>query len=57
MNTIVQSQPVARDFPRSISLLLNAAHAIDHMFLLIFATAVVTIAADFGYANWADLMP
>jgi MFS family permease len=27
------------------------------MFLLIFATAVATIAADFGYANWTDLMP
>ncbi len=57
MNTIVGSPPVARDFPRSIALLLNIGHAVDHMFLLIFATAVVTIAADFGYANWADLMP
>jgi MFS family permease len=57
MNTVVQSPPLASDYPRSITLLLNAAHAIDHMFLLIFATAVVTIAADFGYANWADLMP
>jgi MFS family permease len=57
MNTIVESRPAAADFPRSITLLLNAAHAIDHMFLLIFATAVVAIAADFGYANWADLMP
>jgi MFS family permease len=27
------------------------------MFLLIFATAVGTIAAEFGYANWGDLMP
>jgi MFS family permease len=57
MNTIVESRPAAADFPRSITLLLNAAHAIDHMFLLIFATAVVAIAADFGYANWDDLMP
>ena len=27
------------------------------MFLLIFATAVGTIAADFGFARWEDLMP
>jgi MFS family permease len=27
------------------------------MFLLIFATAVATIAAEFGYATWEDLMP
>ena len=37
--------------------LLNAGHAIDHMFLLIFATAVTSIAADFGLARWEDLMP
>ncbi len=37
--------------------LLNIAHAIDHMFLLIFATAVTTIAGDFGIARWEDLMP
>jgi len=40
-----------------VSLLLNIAHGIDHMFLLIFATAVATIALEFGYANWEDLMP
>jgi len=39
------------------ALLLNVAHALDHMFLLIFATAVGTIAADFGIARWEDLMP
>ena len=33
-------------FPRAVSLLLNVAHGIDHMFLLIFATAVATIAAE-----------
>ena len=33
---------------RSTALLLNAAHALDHMFLLIFATSVGAIAADFG---------
>lgn len=37
--------------------LLNIGHAIDHMFLLIFATAVTSIAADFGLARWEDLMP
>ena len=42
---------------RSAVLLLNVAHALDHMFLLIFATAVASIAADFGFARWEDLMP
>jgi len=40
-----------------VSGLLNIGHAADHMFLLIFATAVAAIAADFGYAKWEDLMP
>ena len=43
--------------PRLPSLLLNFAHALDHLFLLIFATAVGAIAADFGIARWEDLMP
>ena len=38
-------------------LLLNIGHALDHMLLLIFATAVVSIASDFGLASWEDLMP
>ncbi len=38
-------------------LLLNVAHAIDHWVLLIFATAVSSIAADFGLSRWEDLMP
>src|SRR5207237_970910 len=42
---------------QSTALLLNAAHALDHMFLLIFATSVGAIAADFGIARWEDLMP
>jgi MFS family permease len=42
---------------RRVVLLLNVAHAIDHMFLLIFATAVAAIAADFGFADWESLMP
>jgi len=33
------------------------AHALDHLFLLIFATAVAAIAADFGFARREDLMP
>jgi len=47
----------AGGFPLPVRLLLNVAHGIDHMFLLIFATAVAAIAADFGYSNWSDLMP
>jgi len=43
--------------PRLTGLLLNLGHAIDHMFLLIFASAVGSIAADFGFARWEDLMP
>jgi MFS family permease len=41
---------------RPTALLLNAGHAIDHLFLLIFATAVGAIAADWGMI-WQDLMP
>ena len=40
-----------------VSLLLNLAHALDHMFLLIFATAVSSIATDMGMQHWEDLMP
>ena len=47
----------ARAHPRIVSLLLNFAHGIDHMFLLIFATAVGAIAVEFGYSTWQDLMP
>src|SRR5512144_701086 len=38
------------------SLLLNIGHGVDHLFLLIFATAVAAIAAEWGMA-WEDLMP
>jgi len=57
MNT--SNQAVARPdgFPRSVSLLLNIAHGVDHMFLLIFATAVATIAVEFGFSSWTELMP
>jgi MFS family permease len=42
---------------RGTSLLLNAAHALDHMFLLVFATAIGAISAAFGMTRWEDLMP
>jgi hypothetical protein len=38
------------------ALLLNVGHALDHLFLLIFASAVAAIGADWGMA-WPDLMP
>lgn len=60
MSTTAQTAPLATTHAGNSAvtqLLLNAAHAIDHMFLLIFATAVTTIARDFGVARWEDLMP
>ena len=39
------------------SLLLNVGHALDHLFLLIFATAVSAIAVDFDMGRWEDMMP
>ena len=54
--TAMSAMP-ANGFPPIVNLLLNLAHAIDHMFLLIFATAVATIAVEFGFNNWMDLMP
>ncbi|MDP1535216.1 MAG: MFS transporter [Rubrivivax sp.] len=38
-------------------MLLNIAHAFDHLAFLIFATAVGAIATDFGFSRWEDLMP
>src|SRR5262245_19135689 len=49
--------PRTEGFPRIVSLLLNIGHGIDHIFLLIFATAAASVAVDFGYSNWTDLMP
>ena len=43
--------------PRAAALMLNVAHLVDHLFLLIFATAVAAIAQEFGFARWEDLMP
>jgi MFS family permease len=42
---------------RATQILLNVGHAFDHLMLLVFATAVTSIAADFGLARWEDLMP
>ena len=42
---------------RALGLLINAGHLIDHLMLLIFATAVASIAVDFGFSRWEDLMP
>jgi MFS family permease len=49
--------PAATARPASVTWLLNVGHAVDHMFLLIFATAVASMAAEFGAARWEDLMP
>jgi len=57
MTTLSEAAPAPREFPPVVGALLNIAHGIDHMFLLIFATAVASIAADFGYSKWEDLMP
>jgi MFS family permease len=51
------SQPARPGNSMATQCLLNIGHAIDHMFLLIFATAVTSIAADFGIGRWEDLMP
>ena len=62
----VANQPdaVAPAFPDTLArhrgaaaFMLNVAHSLDHLMLLIFATAVGAIAADFGIARWEDLMP
>ena len=36
------------------ALLLNVGHALDHLFLLIFATAVAAIAAEWGL-SWQEI--
>ncbi len=49
--------PMQASTPRATSLLLNVGHLLDHLFLLIFASAVGAIALDFGIDRWEDLMP
>lgn len=48
---------VAAGHRGAVGLLLNVGHGVDHLMLLIFATAVGAIAHDFGFARWEDLMP
>jgi MFS family permease len=60
MTAVVDSKPAAErpaDHSLAMTVLLNAAHALDHLVLLIFAAAVGTIAVDFGLARWEDMMP
>ena len=51
------SLPPQNTLNRAVQLLLNAAHALDHLVLLIFASAVTLIAIDLGVDRWEDLMP
>lgn len=57
MTTLAQTVPHPERLSRAVNLMLNVGHGIDHMFLLVFATAIASIAVEFGYANWTDLMP
>ena len=52
----MRETPPAMTNASSTALLLNVGHALDHLFLLIFATAVAAIAAEWGMI-WQDLMP
>jgi hypothetical protein len=57
----VSSAPIHEPDPdsatsRGVARLIDAGHAIDHMFLLIFAKAVGSIAAEFGFDRWEDLI-
>src|SRR5262249_542132 len=52
----MRETPIAMTNASPTALLLNVAHALDHLFLLIFATAVGAIAAEWGMI-WQDLMP
>jgi len=42
---------------RAAALLLNIGHALDHLALLVFASSVGAISADFGIGRWEDVMP
>ena len=55
--TTIQTATRPDGHSAAVNLLLNVGHAIDHMFLLIFATAVATIAMEFGHGDWTELMP
>jgi len=57
MSVFTAARGEIRERRAAWELLLNVAHAIDHWVLLIFATAVSSIALDFGFSRWEDLMP
>ena len=57
MTTAAQVIAPPNGFPPIVNVLLNAGHAIDHMFLLIFATAVGAVTVEFGFSDWTELMP
>ena len=57
MQAMNAPQPTGSGNSMATQWLLNIGHAIDHMFLLIFATALTSIALDFGLPRWEDLMP
>src|SRR4029453_17616669 len=52
----MRETPTAMTNASPTALLLNVGHALDHLFLLVFATAVSAIAAEWGMI-WQDLMP
>ena len=52
-----QPNPLPNTQSKVLITLLNAGHGVDHLFLLIFASAVSSIALDFGFEKWEDLMP
>ena len=56
MSTVAPAA-TASTHTQPLALLLNVAHALDHLVLLIFAAAVGVIAHEFEFARWEDLMP
>lgn len=56
-SAVVGHTESASDHSVATMTLLNLAHALDHLVLLVFAAAVGTIAVEFGFARWEDLMP
>ncbi|WP_204308264.1 hypothetical protein, partial [Klebsiella aerogenes] len=42
--------------PTTVIAYINIAHALDHLMMLIFATAVLTMATEFG-VPFGDLLP
>jgi MFS family permease len=48
--------PQTPNHPPTVILFINIAHALDHLFMLIFATAVLTMAGEFGVL-YGELLP